>query len=278
MPEEGQQAKAEIAVALLSKLSAENWVLFADNAGIAAAMKETLELAGAKCTTVLPGRRFNEVSATEFEVNPADGKDLDLLFESVAFDNGTPTAVVHLWSSIPIAPVHCRIPDGAQATGSQSFRSSCRRSLPGDWQQLPRLWMVTLELCPQETPKIRCELRTHRMWGIGLSIAREHPEVHRLTGRSRAAPGWPEARELAFLICCSGKEDRIALRGNSTYVARIAPFVAKAAGSAAQTSGKWRAVSDRDSIAWHSGSSGVARLLASRPGAGEVTLKFKWRA
>ena len=226
-PSEGQQAKAETAVAMLSKLSRENWVLFADDAGIAAAMKETLELAGGKCTTVRPGPRFNVVSANEFEVNPAGGKDMDQLFEAVNRRNGAPTAVVHLWSlSRESRPYSTENLMAAQALGSQSIPQIVQAIGRADWQQLPRLWLVTNGSVAAGNMIEPLRVENAPLWGIGRSIAREHPELSPslvdLSGNLHVA----EARALALCICSNGNEDRIALREHSTYVARIVPFAA----------------------------------------------------
>jgi acyl transferase domain-containing protein/NADPH:quinone reductase-like Zn-dependent oxidoreductase/NADP-dependent 3-hydroxy acid dehydrogenase YdfG/acyl carrier protein len=225
-PDEGQQVKAETAVALLSKLSAENWVMFADDAGIADAMKETLELAGGKCTTVRPGLRFHKTSATEYEVNPADGKDLFQLFEAVNLQEGAPTAVVHLWSlSRDSHPCTAEYLMGSQAIGSQSIPQIVQAIGRADWRRLPRLWIVTHGTAPAGTVIEPLRIEDAPLWGIGRSIAREHPELRPSLVDLSAELNMTEARALALRICSNGNEDRIALREHSTYVARIVPFI-----------------------------------------------------
>jgi acyl transferase domain-containing protein/NADPH:quinone reductase-like Zn-dependent oxidoreductase/NADP-dependent 3-hydroxy acid dehydrogenase YdfG/acyl carrier protein len=225
-PDGGQQAKAETAVALLSKLSTEIWVLFADDAGIAAAMKETLELAGGKCTTVRPGPRFDMVSATEFEVNPAEPKDLDQLFEAVSLRNGAPTAVVHLWSLAREShPYTAENLMADQAMGSQSIPQIVQAIGRADWQQLPRLWIVTHGAVPAGSAIDPLRIENAPLWGIGRSIAREHPELCPSLVDLSEELNVTEARALVLRICSNGNEDRIALREHSTYVARIVPFV-----------------------------------------------------
>ncbi len=105
---EKAQEKAEGVVALLSKISSENWVIFADSTGIAEAMKTSLESAGGRCTLVRPGYAFRKTAEGEFEINPAAPSDLQRLFEDIG---GVPTAIVHLWtldnnSQTPMTPQH----------------------------------------------------------------------------------------------------------------------------------------------------------------------------
>ncbi|MES2220254.1 MAG: acyltransferase domain-containing protein, partial [Acidobacteriota bacterium] len=225
-PSEGQQAKAETAVALLSKLSRENWVIFADDAGIAAAMKETVELAGGKCTTVRPGSEFAQVFAAEFEVNPANGNDMDALFQAVNRHDGAPTAVIHLWSlSRNTNPYTTENLMATQAVGSESIPQIVQAIGRADWQPLPRLWMVTNGSVPAGNISNALRIENAPLWGIGRSIAREHSELNPTLVDLSEELNVTEARALVQRICSNGIEDRIALREHSTYVARIVPFV-----------------------------------------------------
>ena len=228
-PSEGQSPKAETAVALLSKLPNENWVIFADDAGIAAAMQNTVELAGGKCTTVRPGSRFKMLSATEFEVNPEDRGDLDQLFKAVSLRNGAPTAVIHLWSLAREArPCTAENLMAVQAIGSQSIPQIVQAIGGADWQQLPRFWIVTHGTVPAGDISEPLRIENAPLWGIGRSIAREHPEMTPTLVDLSVDLNTAEAQALALRICAGGNEDRIALRKQSTYVARIVPFLTTA--------------------------------------------------
>jgi phthiocerol/phenolphthiocerol synthesis type-I polyketide synthase C len=273
-PGEDRQGKAETAVALLSKLSSENWVIFADDAGIAAAMKESLEVAGGKCTTVRPGPGFKSISAAEFEVNPAERRDLDHLFEALALRNGAPTAVIHLWSldgeSHPCTAENLM---AAQALGSQSIPQIVQAIAAADWQQLPRLWLVTRGTIPAGSESNLLRIENAPLWGIGRSIAREHPELRPALVDLSAELNGAEARALALRICANGNEDRIALRQHSTYVARIVPF------SPAAPAAEPKPLANGEQYRIETLSTGLLDNLVLRasplspPGAGEVTVE-----
>jgi NADPH:quinone reductase-like Zn-dependent oxidoreductase/NADP-dependent 3-hydroxy acid dehydrogenase YdfG/acyl carrier protein len=63
-------------------------------------------------------------------------------------------------------------------------------------------------------------------WGIGRAVAREYPELHATLVDLSELPTAAEARELARQISLNGGEDRIALRGQDRYVARLAAHTA----------------------------------------------------
>jgi acyl transferase domain-containing protein len=220
------RVKAEARVAVLPQASSENWIIFADNSEIAKTIRESLEFIGGNCTFVRPGSEFRRVAKAEFEINPSAQHDLELLFDEVAMDKGVPTAVVHLWTLDTDASgeYDAETLIGAQARSSQHVPAVVRAIAAANWQNPPRLWLVTYGAMPAGEPTDLLRIANAPMWGIGLTIAREHPELQTTLVDLSASPDCKEARELAFLICSRGKEDRIALRGNATYIARLAPF------------------------------------------------------
>src|SRR6185437_1940487 len=220
------RGKAEARVAFLSQASAENWIIFADDTAIAKTIRESLEFIGGNCILVRPGSEFRRVAKAEFEINPSAQQDLDILFDEVATDKGVPTAVVHLWTldSDSSAEHDAKTLTGAQARSSQHVSAVVRAIAAANWQNPPRLWLVTAGAMPAGEPTDLPRIANAPMWGIGLTIAMEHPELQTTLVDLSASPDCKEAVELAFLICSRGKEDRIALRGSATYVARIASF------------------------------------------------------
>ncbi len=218
--------KAEASALLLSKAFAENWIIFADNTGIAEAMKASLEFVGGRCMLIRPGSKFRKIANSEFEVSLDAPDDLERLFKEWGTGTDAPTAVVHLWSldRASTAPYRAEGLLQDQARGSQHIPEVGQAITAANWENPPRLWLVTAGAMMVDKSAGLPRIESAPMWGIGLTIAREHPEVHATLVDLSARPDENEARELAFLICSRGKEDRIALRGSATYVARIAPF------------------------------------------------------
>jgi acyl transferase domain-containing protein len=275
--DENAQGKAEATVALLPKVSAENWVMFSDNTGIAEAMRISLELAGGKCTIVKRGSNFKQISDAEFEINPVARKDLDLLFEQVAIGKGVPTAVVHLWSldNDLVAAYDSERLIRAQAMGCQQIPGIVQAIASANWQNPPRLWLITSGAMPAGNSDDLPRIENAPMWGIGRTIAREHPELRATLVDLSASPDAREARALALRICSLGREDRIAIRGESKYVARLVHF------SAAMPEAKAKQLAEGEDYRIEISAVGILDNLElhasmrSLPRAGEVTIEVK---
>ncbi len=216
---------AEASTLLLPKASAENWMIFADNTGIAEAMKTSLEFIGGRCTLIRPGSKFRRIDDSEFEVS-LDVHDLKRLFEDAAIGAGTPTAVVHLWSLDHAAVAAYKAEDllQAQARGSQYIPGIVQAITAANWENPPRLWLVTAGVMMVDNSTDLPRIESAPMWGIGRSVDREHPELCTTLVDLSLTPDPLEARALALQICTRGQNDWIALRGNLKYVGRLTRY------------------------------------------------------
>jgi acyl transferase domain-containing protein len=213
----------------IPKVATANWILFADNAGVAESMSASLEFAGGRSTTVRPGEAFRKLSSTKYEVRADSREDHERLFAEIGAAMGAPTAIVHLWT-LDIAERRKTYTAselmGRQAVGSQHVPLLVQASAAANWQNPPRLWMVTAGSMTVGDHGGAPHIESAPMWGIGRAVAREYPELHAtLVDLSELATA-AEARELARQISLNGGEDRIALRGQDRYVARLTAHTA----------------------------------------------------
>jgi acyl transferase domain-containing protein/NADPH:quinone reductase-like Zn-dependent oxidoreductase/NADP-dependent 3-hydroxy acid dehydrogenase YdfG len=210
--------------AVLPNLRPENWIIFADSCGVAENIREMLAFGGGSCTLVRPGESFLQVAEKEYTVRPDSRRDLDELLTEVAQKNGPPTAMVHLWAVRDGAPEDA---DGTRVMGTQVFGSMhvplvVQAVTAANWPTSPRLWMVTSGSIGVDLGGPLPRFESAPMWGIGRSVAQEHPELRATLVDLSIVPEAVEARELARRIHENGDEDRIALRGQQAYVARLA--------------------------------------------------------
>ena len=213
--------------AFLPRASSENWVIFADNTGVAEAMKISLEFAKGRCTLVRPGAGFRKIADAEFEIHPGTRNDLDLLFEDVALRTGPPTAVIHLWSldnNNQAQTYGAEELIRSQAIGCQHVPLVVQAITNANWQIPPQLWLITSGSVTVGDSSDLPRIESAPMWGIGRTVVREHAELRTTLVDLSAIPDPLEARALALRICSQEKEDRIALRGDVKYVARLARF------------------------------------------------------
>jgi acyl transferase domain-containing protein len=215
--------KAETAMALLSRVTGENWIIFADDTGIAQTMKVSLAAAGGRCTLVRAGSGFRKMEDDEFEIDPQRRTDLDRLFYEVSSGAGIPTAVVHLWTvnNNSAGEYDAAKLMHSQSLGSQQVAGLVQAITAANWQNPPRLWLVTSGVMAAGGSNGSVRIENAPMWGMGRSVVREHMEL-RTTLVDLSCPADPaEARALVLEICSQGKEDRIALRGGRKFVARL---------------------------------------------------------
>ncbi len=208
------------------KMQQENWVVFADACGVADAICEALSLAGGSYSIVRPGNDFSQISKNEYRIRPDSRAQLEQLFTEITRTAGAPTSVVHLWS---IRELPQEGESGTSVMQSQVFGSAhvpllVQALSAANWTTPPRLWLITSGCMSvsgdRETPR----LESAPIWGMGRVVAQEHPELRATLVDLSASPDAQEARELAQHIHRNGDEDRIALRGLASHIARLTPY------------------------------------------------------
>jgi acyl transferase domain-containing protein/acyl carrier protein len=258
----------------IPKVATANWILFADNAGVAESMSASLEFAGGRSTTVRPGEAFRKLSSTKYEVRADSREDHERLFAEIGAAMGAPTAIVHLWT-LDIAERRKTYTAselmGRQAVGSQHVPLLVQASAAANWQNPPRLWMVTAGSMTVGDHGAAPHIESAPMWGIGRAVAREYPELHATLVDLSELPTAAEARELARQISLNGGEDRIALRGQDQYVARLTAHTASNTES--------ERLGDGEEYRFEIASAGVLDNLALRafhprpPGPGKIAIE-----
>ncbi len=209
----------------LPDVSATNRIVFADRAGVTETIQRSLESGGGHCTTVRPGPAFQRISEFEFEVRSDSRADLERLFTEVTHTTGIPTAVVHLWTLDNLegrSDYSAASLMRSQQTGSQHIPLLVQALSNANWPQPPRLWLVTAGSMTVDPAKETPRIENAPMWGIGRTVAREHPELRATLVDLSAVPDATEARELVRRVAQAGPEDRVALRGGDCFVARLA--------------------------------------------------------
>jgi acyl transferase domain-containing protein/thioesterase domain-containing protein len=82
----------------LDQLPPERWVIFKDNAGIAAPVIDRLQKAGHTVTVVTSGDSFARLGADAYVVAPEQGRaGFDALVQGLLADDRMPTRIAHFW-------------------------------------------------------------------------------------------------------------------------------------------------------------------------------------
>ncbi len=226
------------------------WLIFADQQGVAQKLVERFEAHGEKCVRVTRAKNYRKISAQQFEIDPAQPADYVRLIKETS--TAASAHVVHLWSLDAKASVDDFAE--AQTLGSVSTLYLVQAMAQAELKRNPRLWLVTSgvhlfnshseegqfnsflegdqggviassfhEASSQRianTP-FNGEILSASLWGLAATIANEHPEFHCTRIDLSAAALTAEINSLSEELYADDAEDQLALRGDKRYVARL---------------------------------------------------------
>jgi microcystin synthetase protein McyG len=202
----------------------QEWLLFADENGVAQHLATQLRSRGDFCTLIFAGDRYQQISPAEFMVNPRSPEEFEQLIATVANRLPSLYGVVHCWSSKVL------LSDFISSEKLESlFQLGCGTTLYlvkalAQRGLAPRLWLAT-----QGAQPIPCsnnldilEVAQSFLWGMDKVIALEHPEFKCVRiDLDPSALVEEQAQALWEEICSEDSEDRVAIRGRDRYVARL---------------------------------------------------------
>jgi NADPH:quinone reductase-like Zn-dependent oxidoreductase/NAD(P)-dependent dehydrogenase (short-subunit alcohol dehydrogenase family) len=233
------------------------WLVFADGAGLAAA-----SLAHDSAVFVRPGRYGRD--AAGFTIDPAEAGDYRRLLATLRAEGSSADGVIHAWSlDTPGWETMTEVElDRSQAVSAASLLLLAQ-ALVGEASP-PRLWIVTRGGQHAEATDRAASPIQAAAWGLGRSLAIEHPEL-RPVCIDLDAMG--EDGALAAELGEDGAENQIAFRAGLRRVARLVPAALKDGAAPMDTA--WRLAP-----AMAGTFAAFKRLPADRrpPGPGEVEI------
>jgi NADPH:quinone reductase-like Zn-dependent oxidoreductase/acyl carrier protein/NADP-dependent 3-hydroxy acid dehydrogenase YdfG len=165
---------------------------------------------------------FAKTGPDRYRVNPARWDDLAALLAEVGASVSL-QAVVHLWA--------LDVPPSLDATGKELERAEVLTcgSVAGLVRALeaagpgvtPRLWLVSQGAQPAASGDAVTAPFQAALWGLGRSLAGEHPGLRPALVDLDQDPD--SVRALAAAVLAGDDEDQLALRGGDRLVARLAP-------------------------------------------------------
>ncbi|MDM8521889.1 type I polyketide synthase [Desulfococcaceae bacterium HSG8] len=219
--------KSEVETGKLKEISdPEIWLIFADQSGTGKALAEHLEGKGEQPVLVYPGKAFQHGENNVWYIDPASPGDARRLCQEILSQNTSPLkGVVHLWASESPASDTLTLSEleTSQSLGTASVLylvqglAGCNISLSSG------LWLVTrgaVTIQGDTSPK----LAQSPLWGLGKTVALEHPELWGgMIDLSPAMPYSPTDESAALLrqITNSDGEDHLAFRNGIPYAARL---------------------------------------------------------
>ena len=222
-PALGEVQRAETAEALRATTPC-TWVLFGEGGGVAEALAAEIVAHGHDVVRVTIGTGATQVSDV-MTIDGASPEDYVRALGSIRDAGARPVGhLVHL-SSLDGTDEQDDSADALDARVAASCRTALylTQALVGEaFDPKPRLWLVTRNAQPTGAAASGLSLSQSPLWGLGRTIATEHPEVW--GGAIDLALDGP-AREATVLlgeIARGGAEDQIALGGGRRRIARLA--------------------------------------------------------
>ena len=196
----------------------EHWLLFSDEQGPGKELSDLLSSDGTACTLVSPGIEFSRLDEKTFKINPGRSDDYHQLIKTLGAAGIS--HCVYLWAAdeTALGAPGNSLPDASLRLCESTLYLT--QALAGaSLAEPPRLAIVTrgaVSVSGEALPG----LAASPLWGLGKSIALEHPELRCLCIDLQAHGGTDDARAI-FDELRRPTEDQIASRGNDRYVARI---------------------------------------------------------
>jgi myxalamid-type polyketide synthase MxaB len=217
-----------------------NYLLLADQHGVAQSLAEQLGAAGGKCVVVRHGAELAGDAATGFTVNPTCNEQIaQLLQQALGSESPECAGIIHCWSL-----------DAATATdASYDWRAArdlttasalrwLQQAAKYPFKQPPAVWLVTQGAQPVGAQPAALGFAQSPVWGLGRVAAMEHPELKcRLVDLDPAADIASQAGSLTQLLVTKPAEDQIAVRGDEYFVGRLSPAPEHAGSGAAEGGG-----------------------------------------
>ena len=205
------------------------WLLFVDRRGLGASLAHALESRGWPVVTVSPGPTYRQLGPARFELDAGDAAAVGRLFQACAV-TGAVAEVIYLWG----LDAEDENERSSQALLSQVTRGcgAVVRIVQGlaryGQKRLPALWIVTRHAQSTKGAEPRRALMQSALWGLGRSLAQEHPE---LWGGLVDLDDGAGADSVLSAIADDREEDQLAVRGGRRLVPRLVHRPLRAAGA-----------------------------------------------
>ena len=129
--------------------------------------------------------------------------------------------IVHLWSLDAPPELSPHALAAAQELGSVSVLHLVQALTQTGWRDAPRLWLVTQGAQSVQRGQAAPGLSQAPLWGLGRTIALEHPELACTRVDLEAGDAAGQVEVLCQELLNAGREDQIALRAAGRFAARL---------------------------------------------------------
>jgi acyl transferase domain-containing protein len=193
------------------------WLVFADRNGLARRIADCRRASGERTILVTHGDRWRFDGAVAV-IRAGHPEDYARLLAEVR----QPTVVLHLWSLDGDAVLDGAEADAAAlAFGAESVLHLLHSLQSAPERPRPRIWLVTSDAQAVADADPRSTPWGAILWGLGRSFSAEHPDLWGGLIDLERSPAASAAQRLIHEIEAGTAEDKVAIRGEERYVARL---------------------------------------------------------
>ncbi len=245
-------------LATTTSLSAEAgwWLIFADQMGVAQGLADGLEAGGDAVVKVMSGRGFGSTAGV-WTLNPFNAADFEHLLTVLQPQHPLPPrGVIYAWGLDADEPGQVALAGVLHLT---------QKLLLSAWADKPRLYLLTART--QGAGDVAVDASVAPLWGFGAVAALEHPELATTLIDLPADPA-SQVSELINELLADDAENRIALRPEGRFVARLAHFTP----GQAQQEALWRLeIPQRGQLS----NLTLSPLQRTQPGPGQIEIQVR---
>ncbi|MEL6439651.1 MAG: type I polyketide synthase [Cyanobacteria bacterium J06621_8] len=206
-----------------NQLKADKWLIFADGQGIGHNLAMRLLNQGKTTTLVFPGQQYQQISPSEFQINPNTPEDFKQLLQQLDVKSSDRIGIVHLWSLDAVATSVMSLQDLTDASilGCRSTLNLLQYLVPAGLSDACSLWLVTRGTQGAVPGDSLPGLSQAPLWGMGKAISLEHPELNCVLMDLAHESINDSASAIFAEICANSPENQIAWRDRQRYVPRL---------------------------------------------------------
>ena len=210
----------------ITSIKLSHWLIFADTTGVAEKLAQKLQQQGHQYSLVYRGESYQKQAVGKYQLNPYIPEEFEKLYQEVQESSQIPLSkLIHLWSLDAPESKDLTLDtlEETQLWGCGSVMYLLQTLLKN--ASAPQLCIVTRgsQSVLSKTENNISGLAASPLWGLGRAVSLEHPQLW--GGLVDLDPQAPEADEVEMLwqlLVNEQEEDNLALRGENTYVARLA--------------------------------------------------------
>ncbi len=204
------------------KLGRADWLVFADEAGVSEKITSRLTGLDKRSTIVKRARAFNEISETEFEIDPGSQEDVNKLIDQVA-DRGMFQGIIFLWGldSVPNEQLDTGTILQAEGHSSQTMMNVMKKLNTSNFEKNPEVWMITSGAQSVDNIPETVRLSQSGLRGVNRVILNEFPLFNSTMVDFSDQVSGEEINAFMEEILAGDNEDEIAFRGTKRFINRL---------------------------------------------------------